>query len=93
MPKICFVGHNCLLFNMLIENKTPAAGATRVYNCMAAHRAAIVFLCVSGSVKKPIDEFYGFVLLAVNDFGIYLCHAHIGMAKQFARGVKVCTES
>ena len=56
---------------------------------MATHRAAMPFLCMCRLVEKPINEVYGFVFLAVNDFGIYLSHSHIGMAKQFARCIEV----
>ena len=60
---------------------------------MATHRAAMLFLCMYGLVEKPINEVYGFILLAVNDFGVYLSHSHIGMAKQLTRSIEVGSQS
>ena len=44
------------------------------------------------SAKYVINQIHRFNFLAVNDFRVYLCGLYVGVAEQFARGIKVRTE-
>ena len=41
------------------------------------------------SIKHPVHQIDRLNLLAVNDFCVYLCRFHVGVAEQLARGIEV----
>ena len=54
--------------------------------------AAPVQRIIHVSVEQPVHQIDRIVLFLIDDFGIYLCHLHIGMAEQFRGRVEVCAQ-
>lgn len=44
------------------------------------------------SVEQPVYQIDRIILFLIDDFGVHLCHLHIGMAEQFRGRVEVCTK-
>ena len=41
------------------------------------------------SVEQPVHQIDSIVLFLIYDFGVHLCHLHVGMTEQFRGGIEV----
>lgn len=41
------------------------------------------------SVEQPVHQIDCIVLFLIDDFGVYLCHLHVGMTEQLRGGIEV----
>ena len=41
------------------------------------------------SVEQPVHQIDCIVLFLIDDFGVHLCHLHVGMTEQFRGCIKV----
>ena len=39
------------------------------------------------SVEQPVHQIDCIVLFLIDDFGVYLCHLHVGMTEQLRDGI------
>ena len=54
--------------------------------------AAPVQRTIHVSVEQPVYQIDRIILFLIDDFGVYLCHLHVGMTEQFRGGIKVGTK-
>lgn len=41
------------------------------------------------SVEQPVHQIDCIVLFLIDDFGVHLCHLHVGMTEQLRGGIEV----
>ena len=41
------------------------------------------------SVEQPVHQIDRIILLLIDDFGVYLCHLHVGMTEQLRGCIEV----
>lgn len=41
------------------------------------------------SVEQPVHQIDRIILFLIDDFGVYLCHLHVGMTEQLRGGIEV----
>ena len=41
------------------------------------------------SIEQPVHQIDRIVLFLIDDFGVYLCHLHVGMTEQLRGGIEV----
>ena len=58
------------------------------YHFIALNNATIYI----GLIEQSVYQIDGIILFLIDDFGIHLCHLHIGMTEQFRGRVEVCAE-
>ena len=51
--------------------------------------AAPVQRTVRVSVEQSVHQIDRIVLFLIDDFGVHLCHLHVGMTEQFRGGIEV----
>ena len=51
--------------------------------------AAPVQRTIHVSVEQPVHQIDSIVLLLIDDFGVHLCHLHVGMTEQLRGGIEV----
>lgn len=51
--------------------------------------AAPVQRTIHVSVEQPVHQIDRIVLFLIDDFGVYLCHLHVGMTEQFRGDIEV----
>lgn len=44
------------------------------------------------SIKQAIHQIDRIIFLLIDNFGVHLCHLHIGMAEQLRGRVKICAK-
>ena len=43
-------------------------------------------------IEQPVYKIDGIILFLIDDFGIHLCHLHIGMTEQLRGSIEICSE-
>ena len=58
------------------------------YHFIALNNATIYI----GLIEQSVYQINSIILFLIDDFGVHLCHFHIGMTEQFRGSIEICSE-